>query len=337
MRISMTDTIEVTFFQRRAMRTNYSLERVFDDVRAFLPPGVKARVVIARFKSRGFLGRLYNVFEAPFFQGEVNHITGDVNYLTYLLKKERTLLTIPDFSSLNRLKGWKRRLLFLFWYWLPEKRCKLISVISESTKRELMRYLPHAESKVRVVPCPVSDDFKPSSREFNAERPVLLQVGTGKNKNLIRVIEAIKGIDCHLRIVGPLSSEQLAKLENAEIDFSSVVEISDSQIVQEYLAADMVIFASTYEGFGLPILEAQATGRPVVTSDLMSMPEVAGEAACLVDPYDAQSIRDGIFRVTKDSSYRERLVAEGFRNVTKYHPKAIALQYTDLYREILGR
>ena len=97
----------------------------------------------------------------------------------------------------------------------------------------------------------------------------------------------------------------------------------------------MVVFTSTYEGFGLPILEAQATGRPVVTSDLCSMPEVAGKSACLVDPYDENSIRSCIMQIIEDTAYREWLVDEGLRNVEKYQPKEIARRYFTLYREIL--
>ena len=72
----------------------------------------------------------------------------------------------------------------------------------------------------------------------------------------------------------------------------------------------MLTFVSTYEGFGLPILESQATGRPVVTSNVSSMPEVAGDAACLVNPYDADSIREGILRVINDDAYRKDLMGE---------------------------
>lgn len=325
----------ITYYHRRPNTTNFSVERFFDDVRKALPANVQSRVVVARFASRGLLRRLYNVCEAPFFQGEVNHVTGDVHYLTYLLKRERTLLTILDCVSLNRLSGWRKWVFFLLWYWLPAKRCKLISVISESTRNELLSYLPWAEDKIRVVYCPVSDAFTASPKTFNASYPVLLQVGTGTNKNLSRMADALQGINCHLRIIGQLSFNQLITLQNNAIDYSAVANISDTQIVQEYRKADMVVFTSTYEGFGLPILEAQATGRPVVTSDLCSMPEVAGKSACLVDPYDENSIRSCIMQIIEDTAYREWLVDEGLRNVEKYQPKEIARRYFTLYREIL--
>lgn len=327
--------MRVTYYHRRPMATHHSVERVFSAVRDALPPGVEPRVVTARFVSQGLMRRVYNICEAPFFQGDINHVTGDVHYVTYLLRKDRTLLTILDCVSLHRLTGWRKQLVFFLWYWLPTRRCRLISVISEAIRRDLLRYLPHAAEKIRVIPCPVSADFKFDPKPFNALRPVVLQIGTGTNKNLLRVVQALHGIRCHLRIIGRLTAEQLAALETHAVDYSSVEDISDAQIIEEYRDADVVVFASTYEGFGLPIIEAQATGRPVITSNLLSMPEVAGSGACLVDPYDVDSIRAGVQRVIEDSTYRELLITEGFRNVTKYQPKAIAQQYVDLYCEII--
>ena len=84
----------------------------------------------------------------------------------------------------------------------------------------------------------------------------------------------------------------------------------------------------------MPILEAQATGRPVVTSNVASMPDVAGDAACLVDPFSTDAIRDGVLRVIDDADYREELVRRGFENVKRFHPDVIADAYYSLYRKI---
>ena len=97
----------------------------------------------------------------------------------------------------------------------------------------------------------------------------------------------------------------------------------------------MLVFVSTYEGFGLPILEAEATGRPVLTSNIMAMPEVAGDGACLVDPYNITAIRKGTLKVINDSSYRKELVQHGFENVKRFRPEKIAAQYVELYKQII--
>jgi len=103
-----------------------------------------------------------------------------------------------------------------------------------------------------------------------------------------------------------------------------------------YRECDLVVFASSYEGFGLPILEANATGRPVVTSNVCSMPEVAGGAACLVDPFDVASIRAGVNRVLSDPAYRESLIVAGFENAKRFGAARIARAYADVYTNLAG-
>lgn len=328
----------VTFYQRKPyLPYNFSIERVFNDVRKYIPNNIQYKIAIPRYDSRGISGRVYDIIEAAFRQGDVNHITGDVHFLVLLLKKRRTLLSIMDCGHLDDFKGLKKLLFLLFWFWLPEKRVSLISVISESTKKELLRHLKCNPDKIKVIYCPVSDIFRPVPKEFNVEKPVLLQIGTSKNKNIERLAEALRGVSCHLRIVGKLSHEQSHKLKSHNIDYSAVADISDMELVQEYQRSDIVVFVSSYEGFGLPIIEANATGRPVVTSNILSMPEVAGNAACLVDPIDVGSIRSGIIKVIQDAAYREELIQNGFKNIERFKPEAIAMQYVALYRELLKK
>jgi len=328
--------VQVTFFQRRPQGGQISIERVFDEVREALPAEVEAEVVRSRFRSSGIMKRLYNIVEAGFRQGEINHITGDVHFLALLLPKKTTLLTIHDCFNLERLSGVRRWIVWFFWFYLPIRRAGWVSVISESTRQQLLASVRCDPAKIHVVhdPCPTA--FRPSPKPFCQEEPVVLQIGTQLNKNLLRVAEALRGVRCRLRIIGNLSESQRETLDQCGIAYSTDARISDAQLIDEYRRADLVVFASTYEGFGLPILEAQATGRPVVTSNILSMREVAGGAACLVDPLEVADIRRGILRVIEDKSYREQLVARGYENVTRFRPEAIAADYVRLYRMMLG-
>jgi glycosyltransferase involved in cell wall biosynthesis len=303
-----------------------------------LPSEVTADVWFCRFQSRRLARRLLNLVEAPFPQGDINHITGDVHYLALTLAKRKTILTITDCIGPRYLKGFKNFTTLLGWYRFPAGRVAAISVISEFTRNEVLNYTRCAPEMVRVIHCPVPDGFVPYPRLFNAERPTLLQVGTGEhNKNICRVAEAIRGIPCRLDIIGRLTERQRQALEHNSISYTEQWGLSDQEILQHYRDCDMVVFASTYEGFGMPIIEGNATGRPVVTSNICSMPEVAGTAACLVDPFDCSSIREGVLRVINDPDYRNHLIAQGFDNVKRFRADIIAAQYAVLYREVLSR
>lgn len=99
----------------------------------------------------------------------------------------------------------------------------------------------------------------------------------------------------------------------------------------------MVVFASLYEGFGLPILEAQAMGRPVITSNFGAMKEAAGEGALFVDPYSVESIRAAILRIKNEPRLREELVRKGLENVERFRPVAIAERYAEIYRALKAK
>ena len=328
--------MKVTYYHRKPLPGCHSIERLFSIIRLAMPPSICHSISTAAYPSKGFFRRLYNSLEAAWRQADVNHVTGDIHYVTTFLNRRETILTIHDCVMLTRLRGIRKAAVLFFWYWLPEKRTALITVVSESTKKEVLSYLRCDPAKIRVVRNCISPDFGPSPREFNAACPTILQVGTGENKNLLRVAEALEGIRCHLRIIGRLSTEQKRVLGLHKIDYTDVADIPDEELVRNYEECDLVVFASTYEGFGLPIIEGNAIGRPVVTSNVYSMPEVAGDAACIVDPYDVESIRAGILRIIEVPEYREELVRKGFSNVEKFSPQAVAAEYVKLYREIVG-
>ena len=331
---TLSTEIRVTYYHRKPRGAQFSIERLFRDVRGALPDGVCASVAVSRFCGSGLCSRVWNIVEAWARQGNVNHITGDVHYVALLLRGSRTVLTIHDLATAHRLDGWRRRVFVFLWLQLPAARVAAITTISETTRRDLIRMASIDSKKIRVIHNCVSSEFKPVTVPFNCAHPRILQVGTGTNKNLERVVMALAGIPCHLRIIGSLSTGQVAALETAGVVYSSSAGLADSQMVTEYRQADMIVFASTSEGFGLPIIEAQATGRPVVTSNISSMPEVAGLGACLVDPFDPRTIRNGILKVIHDTAYREELITQGFVNVERFRAREISRQYADLYAQL---
>ena len=326
--------IRVSHFERKPELGAYSIERLFSDIRTMMPNDIKVRSWVSSCASRGLWRRLYNIVEAAFRQSDINHVTGDVHFLTYLLHRRRTILTIHDCGSLARLSGFRKWILWLFWYWLPMRHAVAITVISESTKQELLKHVTCNPDVIEVIHDCVSDCFHFGDKEFNACCPRVLQVGTGENKNLERVAAALADIQCCWVIIGRLSEVQRNLIERYSIQYENHIAISDEALIEQYNAADLLVFVSTYEGFGLPIVEANVVGRPVITSNLYSMPEVAGDAACLVDPYNVTCIRQGILRVIEDADYRGHLVRSGIKNARRFSADVVAEQYSHLYRRI---
>jgi glycosyltransferase involved in cell wall biosynthesis len=324
----------ITHFMRRPRPNVFSIERLYEDVRASMPADCRVKVWTCSNWSTGAWPRLKDIWHASRNQNDVNHVTGDVHFLTFLLYRDRTVLTIHDLVSLERLRGARRWLLWLLWYWLPVRRSRMVVTISETTRRALLSAIRCDPGKIRVIHNNVSDEFQPCPRPFPAELPRILQIGTNDNKNLERVAAALEGLPCRLTVVGPLTEMQTGLLRRHKITFDNHVGLTREALLRQYVEADVLVFASTYEGFGLPIVEAQAVGRPVVTSNVSSMPEVAGGSACLVDPFDVTSIRAGIRRVIEDVEYRADLVAAGARNVERFRAAAVAEKYAALYREI---
>ncbi len=328
----------VVFFHRKPVPTGaFSIENLFAEVRGRLAGEFDCAVAESRFLSRGLLPRVYNIAEAAMRQGEVNHVTGDVHFLTMGLRRTRTILTIHDLVPLLYLRGWKRRIARLLWYRIPIRRVSWVTVVSSATRDELTREIGCDPAKVVVVPNFVAPRFAAVPAPPPRERPRILQLGTAWNKNIERLAEALEDVRCDLEIIGVLSDSQRAALDRHRIRYTQSSKLSDGEILRRYADCDLVAFVSVYEGFGLPILEANAVGRPVVTGSTSSMPEVAGKAACIVDPYDVASIRAGFLRVIADHEYRQALVAAGFENVRRFDAGTIAERYAALYRRVLGR
>lgn len=188
-----------------------------------------------------------------------------------------------------------------------------------------------------MIPVPLVADMQSDNvKPFNENCPDILQIGTMKNKNLLRLCEALEGINCRLRIIGRLDDEQRRSLSDHSIDFTNAFDLDDEAIKGEYEKADLVVFCSTLEGFGLPIIEAQAMGKPVVTSRIEPMISTSGKAAILVDPLDWESIRKGVKAVIDDGELRLDLIERGRKNAERFAPHKVAAEYERLYDEMLA-
>jgi len=324
----------VIFFQRKPYPHQFSIERVFDGIKKSISEEVKVENAVMPYFSVGFIPRIKNILWSSKHQGNVNHITGDIHYIALALDARKTVLTIHDLNFLNHPNPLARFILKTFWLTLPLRKVTCVTVISEATKKDLLSRVKFPEEKIKVIPNYHNPLFQASPKEFNKGKPRILQIGTKANKNVLRLIEALKEIECHLVIIGGFNELIKKNLEQYKIEYSWLEKLAEAELIEQYQQCDMLSFVSTIEGFGMPILEAQAIGRVVVTSNISSMPEVANNAAHLVDPYDVLSIREGILKVIDDDQYREQLIVNGFENCKRFDISIITKQYLDLYTEI---
>jgi len=269
---------------------------------------------------------------------DVYHVTGDVNYIVFLLPWSRTILTVHDIGHfLFGLQGWRRRLYKWLWLVGPMRLARQVTAVSEATRSHIAERLAFPSERIRVIENCYKPIFQPAPLDFNATCPRILQVGTRPYKNVPRLIRALQNIPCRLVLIGELDSEITAALDETGVSFENRAGLSQQDLHQEYAAADLVTFVSVGEGFGVPIIEAQAMARPLITGNVPPMSVVAGAGACLADPLDIESIREGILRLISDDRYREQVIAEGLKNAVRYSPGVVASAYLKAYQGILPR
>lgn len=328
--------MNVLLIYRKQLKGYNSIEEVFNRIILNFEERIQYYISEMDHPSNSIKNILKNIRNAMSLRASVYHITGDVHYASLGLPGKKTILTIHDFYSARR-GGWLNRLVIrLIWYYLPAWKVKYITVISEYSRKELIKIIPFALKKIRVIPNPVMITSGPSPFKFNKKKPRILMVGTKPNKNLEGMLEACREISCSVIILGKLTQEQIKMLDRFDMDYYNPFNISYQEVIQLYRDCDLLLFASFEEGFGLPILEAQAVGRPVITSNTAAMPDTAGEGACLVDPHDVDSIREGLEKVIQYDAYREDLIQIGLENIKRFEPEKIAGMYMELYKEIAG-
>ena len=271
----------------------------------------------------------------------------------------RTLLTVHDLSFVRVPEAASPRLKAYLDAVVPPSVAAADHILADSkaTKADLIDLYGTAEDKITVLYSGVNRRIKRVEAGAELQRTLakhglagvnyVLSVGTLQpRKNYSRVIEALSalrgmGHDLHYAIAGGsgwLEGEMLRTIERH--DMKNYVHllgfVEDSELPALYSGARMLVMASLYEGFGLPILEAMACGTPVISGSLSSLPEVAGDAALLVDPYDADAIRDAMLRLKLDSALRVSLIERGYEQAKRFSWERAAMQLKSIYYGMLN-
>ena len=230
-----------------------------------------------------------------------------------------------------------------------------IAVDSEATSRDLAERFPDSAAKTEVVPMGVSDRFRPGSAdeiealraELALQEGYLLHVGTLEpRKNTERLIDAWLALRQEDATTPPLvlaggrgwhTDALSTKIERlADVGLRHLGHVSTDRLPALYRAATAFAFPSLYEGFGLPPLEAMASGVPVAVSDRSSLPEVVGDAGILFDPEDAGAIREALRSLLSETSKREERVAEGLRRAGTFTWDRAAEKMESIFRRVLS-
>jgi glycosyltransferase involved in cell wall biosynthesis len=282
------------------------------------------------------------------------------HYVLSPLMDVPSVVTIHDCIHLMFPQYLPNRFAYLYaraFLWTAAHRSARVLTVSEASKRDILRFYKIPDSKVEViynaiderfgVP-PPDDEVRRVRERYQLDREFVLYAGNIKpHKNLDRLIEAFhqlrsEGFDqLTLLIIGdeisryPTLRRAVHRFKlHKHVRFLGFVP--DQTLAVLYRLASVFVFPSLYEGFGLPPLEAMASGTPVVTSNVSSLPEVADEAAVLIDPYDPAAIADGIRQVLTNPALRASLIEKGFERVRGYSWERSVRRIRAIYGEVAG-
>jgi glycosyltransferase involved in cell wall biosynthesis len=222
------------------------------------------------------------------------------------------------------------------------RRCSRIVCVSEFTRSEFLSWSAIDPAKVEVIPNAVSGEFVENRSKARLGFDYVLYAGNHRPyKNLARLIEAyalsrLPGSNVLLVLTGNPNEDLVAVAERCAVArfVRFTGHLAPSAVPALYRGASAVAFVSLYEGFGLPILEGMASEVPVITSRTSAMPEVAGDAAMLVDPLDAHAIADALDRVVGDQDLRSDLVRRGLKNLERFDWTRSAHRLWNLIRSV---
>lgn len=290
-----------------------------------------------------FSGHLWEQMELPIFLKKKDNPLL-VNLLnTGPLFYKNQVITLHDLAFLRYPHWFSRKFYYFYRFLIPKlsKTARKIITVSEFSKKEIVSLLGIPSNKIEVVYNAVSNKFKYDPHQEKDD--IILSVSSiDPRKNFIRLILAFKRLNLpqyKLLIVGSenkiFSNSEIRNLikEVPNVEFTGYV--SDNELVKLYQKAKLFVYPSLYEGFGLPPLEAMACGTPVIVSSTASLPEVCGDAAYYVNPYDEKDIARGLETVLKDEKLQKELTQKGLERVRMFSWEKSAAKLLGIIKKLL--
>jgi len=258
----------------------------------------------------------------------------------------KTLMTIYDLIPMRLADEYRlrHRVYYPLVVRRAARRAERILTISECSKRDIVELLDVDPVKVCVIPCGIDPVFlDPASRPAPAEKPYLLALGNEKpHKDMAPTVEVFERVgasrDLDLILVGRLSDRVRKRLQTSPFANRIRVErdVSDERLAALYAGAEVFLFPSRYEGFGLPPLEAMACGAPAVVYDAAAVVEACGKTAMRVPVGDVDALTQAVERLLDNAALREEVVAAGRERARAYTWPEAARHTLALYREVLA-
>jgi glycosyltransferase involved in cell wall biosynthesis len=311
-------------------------------------------------------GPLFSVREHLLFIHRLRRDRQDLLHTTFdfgvpLWPGSKVIVTVHDafFGPCTFFRNFKTRVLYQILTRYSVARASRILVISNFIKDKLLRHIPragHNARRISVIPNGVGSEFVPGStgdetervkKEYGIRNKYILCVGSFASgiKNLPGILEAFALLPGRLRdqyqlvIAGelldrvPETSDAITALKGKN-QVLCPGYVPDGDLPELYRNAEFFVFPSFHEGFGIPVLEAMACGTPVITSDSAAMPEIAGDAAILVNPYDAHEISRAMTEVCSQENLRRHLSRKGLERARHYSWSKTAQKTLAVYEEL---
>ncbi len=324
--------MNLLFFHRNR-KAGYSIDKVTQTIISNLKDKKEFFVPYHDSSLQSLFFNLLYVFKNR-NQNAINHITGDIHYCILALVGCKSVLTVHDVGLYNLMQmSWaKRKIIEVLWFYLPLFMAKKVVCISEETKKEVQRYTLRKD--ILVIHNAIDPIYKEVAYDSMFCNMKVLTIGTSANKNVVNTISALQNLDCELTIIGHLDDDIAQALYKCNVKYRNLEGLTEHELYEEYIRCHVVSFCSFYEGFGMPVIEAQAVGRPVICSDIPVLREVGGDGALYVDPNNIEDIKEGFKRIYNSSILRHNLISNGFMNVKRFRVSKILPQWEALYNEL---